>query len=59
MAALLTGAEPREEAFFKVKAPLKKAAAHTKEALVEAIARSRVTVATEDARGCPTLTTSY
>ncbi len=42
---------PIEEAFSKVKTLLKKAAAHTKEALVEAIARALAAVTTEDARG--------
>jgi transposase len=42
---------PIEEAFSKVKTLLKKAAAWTKEALVEAIARALAAVTTEDARG--------
>ncbi len=42
---------PIKEAFSKVKALLKKAAARTKEALVDAIARALAAVTTEDARG--------
>ena len=42
---------PIEEAFSKVKALLKKAAARTKEALVEAIAEALAAVTPEDARG--------
>jgi transposase len=42
---------PIEEAFSKVKTLLKTAAACTKEALVEAIARTLAAVTTEDARG--------
>ena len=42
---------PIEEAFSKVKTLLKKAEAHTKEALVEAIAQALAAVTTEDARG--------
>ncbi|MBA3390290.1 MAG: transposase [Rubrobacter sp.] len=42
---------PIEEAFPKVKALLKKAAARTKEALVEAMAGALAAVTPEDARG--------
>ncbi len=42
---------PIEEAFSKIKAMLKKAAARTREALVEAIGRALAAVTTEDAAG--------
>ncbi len=42
---------PIEEAFSKVKALLKKAAARTEEALIEAMARALAAVTPEDARG--------
>lgn len=42
---------PIEEAFSKVKALLRKAAARTKEALVDAIARALASVTTQDAWG--------
>ena len=42
---------PIEEAFSKVKALLRKAAARTKEALVEAIAEALASATVEDARG--------
>jgi transposase len=42
---------PIEEAFSKIKAMLKKAAARTREALVEAIGRSLDAVTPEDAKG--------
>lgn len=42
---------PIEEAFSKVEALLRKAAAHTREVLVEAIAAALSAVTPEDARG--------
>jgi transposase len=42
---------PIEEAFSKIKALLKKAAARTKEALLEAIAEALSAVTPEDAQG--------
>jgi len=42
---------PIEEAFSKVKALLKKAAARTKETLIEAIAEALAAATREDARG--------
>ncbi len=42
---------PIEEAFSKVKALLKKAAARTKEALIDAIAEALAAVTPEDAAG--------
>ena len=49
--ATFTGAIPVEEAFAKIKNLLRKAAARTKGALVEAIAAGLSAISAQDARG--------
>ncbi len=51
LAAYSPDLNPIEEAFSKVKALLKKAAARTKEALVEAMSEALAAVTPEDAHG--------